>query len=225
MASIVQRALGEDFDRLHPQIHRQYALTSSDHMCGIGEGVMARIWRGHFYVVPFLRLGAMRRVMFPETGTDVPFTVANYAFVDGHGRETLTWTRTFDLPTPRRFDETLVYSEKRRRAIVYAGTHQHLAVELRLSVGDDGSFVLRTGAQRLYEWPVGIRFPLLFSGVADVRESFNDDEDRFEVTVRIAHPIWGPIFGYEGWFRMRWQPCTTEQIPADVIPIRTERRE
>lgn len=225
MPSIMQRALGDDFRRLHPQIQKQYQLTSEQNTACLGEGVMSRIWRGRFHVVPFLRLGATRRVMFPETGTDVPFTIANYAYVDRFGRETLTWTRSFQLPTPRRFDETLIYSERRKCPIVYAGTHQHLAVELKPSVGDNGAFLLRTGAQRLYEWRMGIRFPLLFSGVADVCESYNDALERFEVTVTIAHPIWGRIFGYDGWFRLKWEPCRREEIPIDVIPVREERRE
>ena len=167
----------------------------------------------------------MRRVMFPETGTDVRFTLANYAYLDHYGRETLTWNRSFDLATPRRFDETLIYSDKRGQPIVYAGTHQHLADERLLSVDEDGSFILRTGAQRLYEWRIGIRFPLLFSGTANVRESFNDQLDRYEVSVVISHPIWGRIFGYDGWFRLQWQPCRREDIPSDAMASREECRE
>ena len=184
---------------------------------------MTRIWPGPFYVAPFLALGARRRVMFPDTGTDIPFRIENYAYIDSFGRETLTWARAFQFEWERRFDETLIYSERRGRAVVYAGDHQHLAVDLDLSVGAGGSFVLKTGAQRLYEWPIAIRFPGFFSGTAHVEESYDDGENRFKVTVAIANRFFGPIFGYEGWFRLEWREAG--EIPAYARPVREERRE
>jgi hypothetical protein len=223
--SVVERALGSDFARLHPQIQKQYGLKSADHLACFGRGIMEEIWRGGALVVPFLWIGSMRKVMFCETGHDVPFTVENYAYLDGFGRETLTWTRTFLFDTPRRFDETVIYSERRDRPVVYAGTHQHLAVDLELSVDSAGAFCLRTGAQRLYEWPIGIRFPMLFSGRAAVRESFCDERQRFEVEVDIRSPVWGQIFGYRGWFKLEWRRCRPGEIPASVKPVREERRE
>jgi hypothetical protein len=225
MSAVLQRALGSDFDRLHPRIREQYGTVSRDHRAFKGRGVMEEIRRGRFYTLPFLRLGAMRNAMFGETGHDVPFTIENYAYLDRFGRETLTWARRFELPQPRRFDETLIYSERRRCALVYMGTHQHLAVELSLSVDAQGALVLRTGAQRLYEWSIGIRFPLLFSGTALVRESFNDSMDRFEVDVRISNPVWGEIFSYRGWFTGGMVDCPPDQIPREARPIREERRE
>lgn len=225
MLSIVQRALGPRFAALHPELQRLYSLESTDAMACVRRGVMDEIRRGRFHVVPFLRLGALRRVMFAETGQQVPFTVWNYAYKDRFGRETLTLVREFHLYRVRRFDETLIYSERRQCAVAYAGTHQHLAVELALGADDDGSFRLRTGAQRLYEWPIGIRFPLLLSGRADVREWYNDSKRRFEVEVSIANPLLGPIFGYRGWFQLELQPCRAEDIPRDMKPQREEGRE
>jgi hypothetical protein len=163
--------------------------------------------------------------MFTETGRDVPFTVENYAYRDRFGRETLTWIRTFDFGRPRRFDETLIYSEARRCAVVYAGTHQHLAVDLHFSVGPGGALRLRTGKQRLYEWRVGIRFPQFLSGTALVEERYNEERGRFEVDVDIRNRIWGRIFGYRGWFELEERRCSMSEIPAGVRPRREEVRE
>jgi hypothetical protein len=221
----LRRVLGESFDRIHPRIRAQYSLTSRDNAAWIGRGIMEEMRPGRFYTRPFLRIGALRRVMFPETGRDVPFTIANYAYVDSFGRETLTWTRMFELPTVRRFDETLIYSEKRSSLLVYAGTHQHLAVELAVSVSDDGSLCFRTGAQRIYEGRLAFRMPLLFSGVADVRESYSEARSRFEIDVRIENRVFGPIFGYRGWFHLERVSCAAAHIPAGVRPTREERRE
>jgi hypothetical protein len=184
---------------------------------------MEEVWRGRPYVVPFLHLGAIRSSVFPETGKDVPFTIENYAFVDDFGRETLTWSREFAFASPRRYDETIVYSERRRGLVVYMGTHQHLAVELRVAVDNEGGLFIRTAAQRLYEWRIGVRFPLLFSGVAAAREWWCEREGRFRIEVSIANPVWGRILGYHGWFEGDVGEC--REVPALVRPTREERRE
>jgi hypothetical protein len=225
MQSVLQRALGESFRRLHPQLQRQYAIHSGSGLACVGRGVMERIWHGAFYTLPFLYLGSFRRIMFTETGRDVPFTIENYAYVDRFGRETITWVRSFELRRRRSFDEWLIFSERRKRLVVYAGTHQHLAVELDASADEKGALNLRTGAQRIFLPLVGLRFPQLFSGVADVRESFNEAAGYFEIDVHVAHRFWGPIFGYRGRFELEWRECRPEQIPAHARPIREERRE
>ena len=95
MSSIYQRALGDDFHRLHPQMQRRFGFSSADGVASIGTGVMDEIWKGHFFTEPFLRIGASRRIMFPETGRNIPFRIENYAFVDRFGRETISWILTF----------------------------------------------------------------------------------------------------------------------------------
>lgn len=221
--SVLQRAMGEEFDRLHPKLRRQYAIKSGEGVMGRGRGVMTEITHGRAFMLPFLGLGARRLLLFPETGTDVDFSVENYAYVDPLGRETLTWTRVFHFPKPRRFDEYLVYSPRRQGLVIYAGSHQHLAVDLIPSVDADGALCLQTGGQRLYEWPLGISFPRFFSGIAQVRESFSDLRDRYEIEVTIDNPVFGHIFGYKGWFQHEDEPC--DGIPPHVLPKRTERRD
>src|SRR5579862_4907383 len=95
MASIYQTAMGSDFARLHPQIQRRFGFGSSDGVAALGRGVMSRLWHGRPYTLPFLYVGTWRRIMFPEHGRDVPFTIENYAYRDSLGRETVTWLRTF----------------------------------------------------------------------------------------------------------------------------------
>ena len=82
MPSIYERALGSDFEKLHPKIQQRFGFGSEDGVAAIGSGVMEEIWRGRIYTVPFLYLGAWRRIMFPETGRDIPFTIENYAYRD-----------------------------------------------------------------------------------------------------------------------------------------------
>ena len=133
MTSIYQRAMGADFDRLHPMIQRRFGISTERGVASIGEGVMEEIWRGRFFTVPFLWFGSWRRIVFPDRGFNVPFRIENYAYMDPLGRETVTWIRSFTLHRrARRFDAYMIYSDKRRRVVDYLGSHQHLAVDLDL---------------------------------------------------------------------------------------------
>jgi hypothetical protein len=224
MTSIYQRVLGSDFNRLHPQIQRRFGLSSGNGVACIGTGIMDEIWKGRFYTVPFLYVGAWRRIMFPETGRNIPFTIENYAFVDQFGRETVSWIRTFQSRRTRRFDAYMVYSDARRRIVDYLGSHEHLAVDLDLSVDETGGLRLRSGAQRLYEGLIGFSFPMLFSGIADVREWYDDDAQRFQIAVNVHNSVWGPLFGYRGSFDVEWRR-TAGEIPTHILPQRQERRD
>jgi hypothetical protein len=225
MNSIYQRALGSDFNRLHPQIKRRFGFSSADGLASIGSGVMDEIWKGRVYVEPFLRLGAHRRIMFSETGRRVPFTIENYAFIDRFGRETVSWVRTFASQPARRFDAYMVYSERRGRIVDYLGSHEHLAVDIDMSVDDEGGLRLRSGAQRFYEGLIGFSFPMLFSGIADVREWYDEQSGCFRITVDVRNRVWGPLFGYRGHFDVEWRTVAAGAVPEHIRPQRQEARE
>jgi len=225
VSSIYQRAMGSDFERLHPKIRERFGFSSVDGVACIGRGVMDEVWHGRFYTLPFLGIGAWRRIMFPERGRNVPFTIRNYAFVDKFGRETVTWIREFQIRKPRRFDAYMIYSEQRQRIVDYLGTHEHLAVDIDLSVDENGGLRLRSGAQRFYEGPVAFSFPLLFSGIADVCEWYDDATEKHRIEVNVHNRIWGKLFGYRGSFDVDWKKVNRRQIPSDIIPSRFERRE
>ncbi len=225
MTSIYERALGSDFGRLHPQIQRRFGFASGDGIASIGRGVMDEVWKGRFYTIPFLYAGTWRRIMFPETGRNVPFTIENYAFVDDFGRETVSWIRTFETSRTRRFDAYMVYSATRGRIVDYLGSHEHLAVDIDLRVDDEGGLNLRSGSQRFYEGLLGFRFPLAFSGIADVREWYDDRERLFRISVDVRNRLWGRLFGYRGRFDVEWPSVAASEIPAHIRPLRQERRD
>jgi hypothetical protein len=225
MISIYQRALGSDFSRLHPEIQRRFGLKSADATAAIGTGLMDRIWHGKPYTLPFLYIGTWRSIMFPEHGVDVPFTIQNYAYKDPLGRETVTWVRTFQTTKRRRFDAYMIYSEKRGCIVDYLGTHQHLAVDLELSVASNGGLKLRSGEQRFYEGSVNFRFPLFFSGIADVCEWFDDQLGCFRIEVSASNRTWGKLFGYSGRFQVEWKSRESSVVPPEILPRRIEVRE
>jgi Domain of unknown function (DUF4166) len=225
MRSIYEQAMGSDFARLHPEMQRRFGFSSRDNVASIGTGVMDEIWHGPLYTLPFLYLGSWRRILFPETGRNVPFQIQNYAYVDSLGRETVTWIRTFRNNRTRRFDAYMIFSKQRSCIIDYLGTHQHLAVDIELSVDPTGGLRLRAGAQRFYAGPIGFSFPMLFSGVADVCEWYDDREQKFRIEVNVTNKTWGRLFGYKGSFQVEWRSIQPSEIPADVLPRHTEGRE
>lgn len=225
MRSIYERVLGSDFNQLHPEIQRRFGFSSKDHIASIGTGIMESLWHGPAYTLPFLYLGSWRHIMFPESGENVPFEIANYSYVDSLGRETVTWLRTFQTKRPRRFDAYMIHSEKRGCIIDYMGTHQHLAVDIGLKVESNGGLRLRSGAQRFYEGIVGFNFPMIFSGVADVCEWYDETQKCFRIEVNVSNRTWGPLFGYKGRFQVNWIPIDPDEIPKSVLPKRTEKRE
>lgn len=225
MNSIYRQALGSDFSRLHPQIQRRFGFSSGDNLASVGTGVMEEIWHGPLYTLPFLYVGTWRRIMFPESGHNIPFQIHNYAYLDPLGRETVSWVRTFRGRRPRRFDAYMIYSKERCCIVDYLGTHQHLAVDIDLRVASNGGLQLRSGAQRFYEGPIGFHFPMFFSGIADVCEWYDDAEEQFKIEVSVRNRIWGPLFGYRGRFQAEWRTVMPTEIPFDILPVRTEKRE
>lgn len=226
MSSIFQQALGLDFDRLHPRLQERFGFASTHHTACIGTGVMDRVWRGRAGLAPFLHLGASRNLLFPETGTTVPFTIENYAYRDGFGRETLTFVRTFDVARGRRrrFDATMVLSPERGTIVDYLGTHQHVAADLDVSVDRAGGLVIRSGGFRLYEGPLGLRLPRGLAADALVRESWDDEAGCFRIAVEVTNRVVGPVFGYHGRFTARYPDVAEGTVPAAVKPYREECR-
>ena len=224
MTSIFQRHLGADFGRLHPAMRERFGFATDDGIACVGKGIMASIWRGPAFTLPFLHLGAARHILFPERGDDVPFTIENYAYRDGRGRETVTFVRTFQLPSrARRFDATMVYSPARGGVIDYLGTHQHLAADLDLRVDDRGGLRIRTAGLRFTEGLPGLRVPRVIRGDATVHEWYDETIDGFHIDVEVRNRTFGPLFGYRGTFTTEYRP--TSVVPAGVRPVRESGRE
>ncbi|RJQ73734.1 DUF4166 domain-containing protein [Pseudonocardiaceae bacterium YIM PH 21723] len=214
MTSIFRLALGADFDRLHPAMQARFDVHSG-RSC-TGTGVMNRVWRGGAFTRPFLAFGAMRNILCDRVGTDVPFIIRNHSYVDSFGRETVTFARTFVFNRPHRWDATMIYSPERGCIVDYLGTHQHLAVDLHHRVDDRGGLEIRSGEYRIHEGPLRGRVPELITGQARLREWW--DGERFQIRVAVVNRYFGPLFGYEGAFTVRYDE--SGPVPAELRPIR-----
>ena len=221
MTSIFRDALGADFDRLHPMLQRRFGVGLDAGYACIGHGTMLQIRRGPWWTIPFLYIGKIRNILIPDLGRNIPFTIWNYPYLDPFGRETVTFVREYQVrDQPSRFDATMVLRDG--KILDYLGTHQHLAVDLDLSVEPDGSLRLLSGAQRFFEGPIAFRFPLLFSGRAELRESYDDAASVYRINLEVRNHVFGFLFGYEGEFSCDFVPAS--DAPASLKPRRHERR-
>ncbi|MDX2598064.1 MULTISPECIES: DUF4166 domain-containing protein [Streptomyces] len=223
--SMFHQVLGDDFDRLHPQLRRRFSVGLASGEACTGRGVMHRIWHGPAFVRPFLALGGTRNILVPRAGRDVPFVIENVPYTDSFGRETVSFVRTFDLPgRARRFDAQMVLSPKGDRVLDYLGTHQHLASELHFAAEPDGSLLIRSGEHRFREGPVDVRVPELVGATAEVRESYDDAAGRFRIRVSVVNRYVGPLFGYEGSFTASYTSVRSRGVRPGLRPVREEAR-
>ncbi|CAM4202114.1 DUF4166 domain-containing protein [Paenibacillus alkaliterrae] len=225
MKSIYEQALGQDFHKLHPRIQQRFGFSSQDRKASIGHGVMKRIWYNKLVSLP-LYIGTFRHIMFPQGGSNIPFSIENFAYRDRYGRETVTWIRKYKFQRAvRQFDATMIYSKKRDQIVDYLGNMQHLAVDLDISAAPNGGIRIRSGEQRFYEGKLQFRFPRLCTGSAEVNEWYDDREDCCKITVDVRNPAFGQIFRYEGSFQATFIAADPAYIPVGIQPLRDEIRE
>ncbi len=138
----------------------------------------------------------------------------------------VTWVRTFRGNRQRRFDAYMIYSEQRSCIIDYLGTHQHLAVDIELRAAPNGGLSYAQVHNASTKDSLGFPFPMLFSGVADVCECYDDAERQFKIKVNVTNKVMGTPFRIQGPFscRLATQSDQRKFQPADILPIRTQKR-
>ncbi|GAA4911913.1 DUF4166 domain-containing protein [Nesterenkonia rhizosphaerae] len=223
MTAIFEAAMGEQFQRLHPQIRRRFAVSEESGQAFIGTGVMEQIWHRSGWVKPFLALGSTRHILAPKRGTNVPFRIENIPYTDSLGRSTVSFVRTFEYPgaKPARFDAQMVQVPGTRQVVDYLGTHQHLVTPLDFHAAPDGSLTIRSGALRFLEGPVKFTFPSLMAADAVITDSYDDAAECFRIDVQVINRQLGPLFGYRGWFTGEFRPL--EELTARIEQLRPRR--
>lgn len=199
MPSVYQRVLGERFAELDPRLQRYFGEIPAGSV-GRGEGVYAEAGSRHRWLRPLLAWLAWRRILFPEHGRDVPFTVVNTPGRDG----SLSAERRFALPQRERM---MVDTMRARhgRLVDRLGRRRGLEADLHLSV-HDGGLRMRSGAFRLRLGSLRLPLPRLAVMTLDERTSPADPE-RQRVDVRIVAPLLGEVFVYRGDFAYEVGPA------------------
>lgn len=197
-ASPIARALGEDFDRLHPAVRRHYLEPSVD-----ASGVMDTVRVDPLVRPPAMLSYALFRAPVPRGGRDVGFTLRNRTDTEG----AMHWLRVFEgspgLPWDMTFESHMSFLGDHR---IVETTRHGLGIESSVSVGHDGSLIYDIDRYVLSVPLLGlaVRFPTWLSpfGGGRITET-GEDEDCFTVDFQMSHPILGRTIAYSGRCRMR----------------------
>ena len=193
--SIMQQALGKEWDRLDPIVKRHYAMapgTTSDMAI---HGTMERVFHSNM-AKPFLLPGRLFGALVPYRGNDIPTVVRNWTKEDNP--KAMFWHRTLQFP-----DKPLTEFRSRME---YAGGDEiieyvrfGLGIRMRMSV-EDGALVFTSAG---YVWDMGAaRIPIptwAILGDARIIEKAVSDEE-FYIDFTMVHPLLGETFGYSGTF-------------------------
>ncbi len=175
---------------------------------------------------PFIKYGIKENITFPERGTGIPFKLEKYAYKDPYGRETVAWIRTFHFKNAdRRFDATMVYSEKTRGIIDYLGNRQASPVGIDITVSEAGGIKMKSTYQFFHLGGKRITIPSRLIGQATVNEEFDEKNDWFSIDVSVKNVMFGTIFRYKGNFRMEVVPMPPGQLPGYAFPQKYDARE
>lgn len=162
-----------------------------------------------------------------RTGENIAFTLENYAYIDGAGRETMAFLRTFEFPN-RKFaevDSTMVGSRFESTVIDYLGSAPDMSVRTHCWVDSDGALRMKSRAPRFLVRPLAPRLPVLASATTAAREWWDEENQRHCIEVDVRNPVLGRLLYYRGWFTAVAKPCPATTIPDRAYPSRLITRE
>jgi len=181
-----QRALGDDFARLHPRLLAYFSAIPAGRV-GRGTGTFDRLGTPRHWLWPVLGVLQRRRILFPVWELDVPFTIENRA--DG---DRLSATRAFHLAGGDRVMVDLVSIEG-GRLVDRLGDGRRLRTQLAASVVDGALVLVSTSAR----WG-GV--PVPFAPRLRLTERFDEAVGRQHVALTLESPVVGRIYEYSGHF-------------------------
>lgn len=189
-------ALDASFESLAPALHTYFGEILPWQV-GIGHGVFDVAGSRVRAAWPILLLLAHRRVLFPERGSGIPFTVRNVT--DAAGRRTSAREVRFARRTRVMEDTTL---SARGRIVDRIGLRRGLEVRFDAGVDDGGLRMVSTDLA----WRVARRrIPLpRFAVVALDERALPSGRQRIDL--RITMPLLGEVFAYRGEFAYALEP-------------------
>lgn len=194
MPSVYERVLGGRIEQLDPQLRRYFGAPASGAV-GRGDGVYEVAGSRHRWLWPVLAWMAWRRVLFPEYGHSIPFTIVNTTNADG----TLSARREFAFPRWTRIMEDTM-------SVVDGALHDRLGrrggleVEFALDIVE-GGLHMRSRRQWQHLGPMRFRMPgLVRVSLAETAVGGRRGVDTQRVDVRMTAPVLGEVFRYAGAF-------------------------
>ena len=193
---IFKSIFGEDWDKLPPVMHKHYAIRPySDDIITV-KGELDVMCRGPVRLFsPLFRL--MRNVP-PVNEESVPVIVH---FSADKNRPTFHFHRTFYFKEHKPYSFRTAMIQIRGNEVV-----EMMAFGLcwRMNyLWEDGRVILRHKGYAFRAFGHFIPLPITWLiGRGDAWERAID-ENKFEMSATITHPLWGKVYEYKGWFDVK----------------------
>ncbi|WP_028392216.1 DUF4166 domain-containing protein [Bacillus cihuensis] len=197
--SIYKKVLGNQFNVLHPMLQKRYDISAKKPFQAYG--VMKTIKGGPKWLYPFFLLGVNWKLLFPEHGHLIPFSIVNTARIGNNGEEQIHWERIFYFEGKKRFFNAVMSLDHERLVIKdYLGEPSLFYSDLSFHVSQTGEVQIESKDQRLVLGLLEIPVPKFLQGLATVTEAYIEDRKVFSIKVEVRNPLIGLIFAYEGEF-------------------------
>lgn len=192
-------ALGEEAERLHPEILAQMRATATlDRAEGVFEVAGSRFGRLGVLAVPVVG----PRMLVTRFARDVPFSLTMHAGRTAAGRETLDTTREFRFPGSTQYiTDRLTQSVLPGLVRNVLGARGRVELIEECSVTAQGALRMRTRRVALRLW--GRRFALrgVLGVSVEVEDGWDEENARRTITLRARNPLLGTVLEYRGWYR------------------------
>lgn len=212
MTGVYALALGDEVADLHPKVQERYGTDSGPGVVTIGRGEMD-VTSGTL-ALPALYTMTRENLLFPETGTDVPFTVTSAEYKTEAGHQVLGMRRAFEFEgTVRHFDSRTIWDDDGERLLDYLGSAGRLVSELHPRV-EDGALVVEGGRQWLRVGDQYLPLPGPLAADVTVRDHYDDAAERYGVHAGLRSPLVGEIVTYDG--RFTQERHRDRDVPAEL---------
>ena len=197
--SIYKKVMGKDFSLLHPMLQKRYNLP--DGATFKAYGVMNEIKGGPAWLYPLFRIGVRWKLLFPEHGKSIPFSITNTAFTTKDGESHVHWERIFQFQHTNRYFNALMSLDEERLVIKdYLGEPPLFYSDLAFTATAEGHLKIESLNQRLILGKLEIPLPRFLQGLATVTEKYINEQELYQITVTVRNPLIGSVFSYEGTF-------------------------
>ncbi|EIM07027.1 hypothetical protein A1A1_07604 [Planococcus antarcticus DSM 14505] len=197
--TIYSTLLGKKFEQLHPKLQYRYALPLDQTF--YAEGKMQQIQTGSKLLFPLYLLASKLNFLFPESGENIPFTIANRCRINQEGEAEVSWERSFFFPeSVRKFNAKMTLDLEKRLVKDFLGDVPLFYSDLLFDVTKEGFLMITSGTQKVVVGKKELTIPKIFKGRVFVLEGYDEVKDVYTIHVSIYNSLIGRIMRYAGEF-------------------------
>ncbi|KIL53512.1 hypothetical protein KP77_04880 [Jeotgalibacillus alimentarius] len=198
--TIYTTLLGEKFQQLHPKLQHRYALPLDQEF--FATGVMSQIKNGGRLLSPFYCLTSKANFLFPESGQEIPFSIANRCAMNQDGEVEVAWERTFHFQNAeRKFNARMTVDLEKKLVKDFLGDIPFFYSDLHFDVTKEGFLIITSGVQKVMLGKAGFTLPKILRGRVTVLEGYDDQKDVYTIHVSIYNAVLGRVMMYAGEFK------------------------